>query len=216
MYGNAWISGTRLRIGMTCPNDKMIGRVAEVEVLSNPLAVAGAELIDAKRRRDEPNRATPRAVAALHHVAHVPIDTDHQRASRSVQHSQGRAIHHRDECAKKWIGVHQRGVDGQHTRHSASPCNPRGHERQVEELAVLMHHVGTGLVEDPLHTPHDTWAEHERQCVVEGQVAWRDGPRGNAHHVDSVEILPLGCALDRRGGNPDLMTLPHVLAGDIE
>ena len=90
------------------------------------------------------NRTGPRlgSVAALRHLAHVTIDADDQRPTGGVQHAQRRAIDRRDERPQHRVGVHQRGMHGQHARHAAPPGDPRGDEREVEELAVLMHDIG--------------------------------------------------------------------------
>ena len=87
------------------------------------------------------------------------------------------------------VGVHQRGVNGQHTRHLATPRDPGGEEREIEELTVLVNDVGANLVEQSLQSSDRSRTDHERQRVVERQVAGRIGPRPKSHDVDTVDIL---------------------------
>src|SRR4029079_9544248 len=64
----------------------------ETKLPSHSPAVARAELIDAQRGWDEAHRSSARTMTALNHLAHIPINSDHQWTSRSVQGTKDGAI----------------------------------------------------------------------------------------------------------------------------
>ena len=190
--------------------------VAETKLPSHPPTVTRAELIDAQRRWDESHRSSTWTMAALNHLAHVSINTDHQGTARSVQGTQDSAIDDRDERTKRRVCVHQGRVHRQHPRNSTAPGNQGGDEGEIEELSVLMNDVGAGLVEQPPHPAKHTRPRNKRQRVVECQATGCHRRRWQPDDVYPFDVFDHWSVGDRAGRHPHFVTCTHIFAGDVE
>ena len=94
-----------------------------------------------------------------------------------------------EERARDAVAVDERGVDGQHRGHVAAAGPDRAHPREVEELAVLVHDVGTEVVEDLEQPAEVARAHRDRDVVVEREAGLRRREARQPHDPVAVSDL---------------------------
>ena len=144
---------------------------AELVALADPLPVTRGEPVDVASVAGMNRTGRRGTVPALDELADEPVDAHHRRTARARSAGAATvrstsAMNRRDQGR----GVHERGVQREHTRDAAAPRHPRRDEGEVEELTVLVDDVGTDLVEQPPQRAERSGARHERERVVEGEV----------------------------------------------
>ena len=83
--------------------------------------------------------------------------------------------------------MHQRSVNCQHTRDPTSPRHPGRDEREIEELSVLVDHIGLEIPNDvPDLTEHSS-ACHEWDGIVELHFAGLGPTREQPNDANSVD-----------------------------
>ena len=156
-----------------------------------------------------------RPIATLHHLAHDSVDADDHWPAERVEQAKDGPIDSSDHAPQHRIGVHQWSVNGENPRNPSTPGDPRRQEREVEELTVLMHDLGSDVVEQSGQVSDRARPDDERQRIVERQVAGTNRSCPKPHDVNTMHVLRVGRVGDRGRHDPHVVPLPRILPSDV-
>ena len=179
--------------------------VADPELLARrgPVVIHEAFGIDSD---DDVGETVGREVIARLHVGvDEVVDQHHVRVIDRHERAHGELVSQPEDCAQRPVAVHERGVDREHGRHLAAARPDRAHPREIEELPVLMQHVGTEVVEDAKEPAQVARPERHGDVVVERQAGPGRRPARQPHNAVSVTDLVGGRVLVRGGDDQHLV-----------